>query len=779
MSKFHTLIKASCIAAVLISCGCESDAIHEPKPEECSNACTLDSKRCTSEGVEVCQKQENGCTDWKLNAKCESGTHCDKASFECIDNEQPVECEETCEANTRRCAPDGVEICKMINDKCFGWITETLCEGDTHCNSETFECAEEDDPEPPKECPEPCEENVRQCGEEGVEVCKKQENGCLEWSTEKTCEEGTHCDSEKVDCIEGCVEICEEGKSKRCSDHNELEECKPNANGCAEWSVIKDCGELSCNSEKADCINDCTPACTKDAKQCNGNGVATCIDPKNDGCTVWDAPAACKENQSCESGKCVDKCTSDCSKEGATESTWTSLRTCKKTADGCLKWENTLTCKKGEMISGGKCVKVCGSNCNTFSVVLLPDTQYYTRKVDKDGNKKTVDGYPNPNIFADQLLWISDKRKEKNIKAVIHLGDITDTNDKSAWKLANKAYIKYLDNKDNKDLPYIVAPGNHDFKQCKDNDASVSSCTYARKSNFGKTDGGNFNADRFKGRKWFGEYYKTTNSYITFNAGGIDFLVIALEFGPRKEAVTWANNLIKEKEAERKKAGKPGYKVIIETHAYIQPSACRKAARDGNGYYKDGYSSVDSAAFDNNALNGKQLYDQLTSRHNNIILVVNGHHSGSFFRLNKGKAGNVFGELVVDYQSENGYKKPYKTQSECQSSHYNGGAGMGFLRILHFNPDNVTITANTHSTLGKAKFKNETKIAFCSKDSKGNYNNKKDKDGKQKDYYPENYSAKPGFNIDATHPATEYHAFTVTGLDFVTPVEYKFDNKVP
>ncbi|MBO4351263.1 MAG: metallophosphoesterase, partial [Proteobacteria bacterium] len=517
-----------------------------------------------------------------------------------------------------------------------------------------------------------------------------------------------------------------------------------------------------------------------DEKKCVDNGVATCIDPNNDGCTVWDTPAACKDNQSCDGAKCIDKCTSDCTNEGATESTWTTLRTCKKTAEGCLKWENTLACKKGEKITDGKCVKVCGTNCDTFSIVLLPDTQYYTRKVNADGTKKTIDGYPNPNVFADQLLWISDKRQEKNIKAVIHLGDVTDTNDKSAWKLANKAYKKYLDTDANKDLPYIVGPGNHDFKQCESNDVSVSTCTYARKSNFAKTDGGNFNADRFKGRKWFGEFYKTTNSYITFNAGGIDFLVIALEYAPRKEAINWANKLIKDKEAERKAAGKPGYKVIIESHAYISPGASKKTPNpDANGYYQNGYSTISAdvvKALGDNALSGKEMYEQLTSRHNNIILVVNGHHSGSFFRLNKGKAGNVFGELVVDYQSENGYLKLHGKDSECTHSHYNGGAGMGFLRVLHFNPDNVTITAKTHSTLGKARFKNETKIAFCSKDSKGNYNNKKDSEGEQKDYYPENYSSKPDYNImaDGTHASTNFHSFTVTGLDFVTPVEYKY-----
>ena len=542
--------------------------------------------------------------------------------------------------------------------------------------------------------------------------------------------------------------------------------------------MLKDCGDLACSVEKADCIKDCTPECTKDEKKCDGNGIATCIDPDNDGCTVWDAPAACADNQSCEGAKCIDKCTSDpdCTKEGATKTTFTSISTCKKTAEGCLKWENTLTCNGGEKISGGKCVKVCGNNCDPFSIVLLPDPQEYTRYVDSKGNKSpsTKDGLPNTDIFADQLKWISERKKEKNIKAVIHLGDITDTNNAHAWKLVDNTYAKYFDTKGNSDLAYILAPGNHDFLQCKSNDSAVDSCHYARKSNFSTY----FKSKRYNDtqKKWFGGYYKDkndtkTNSYITFTAGGIDFMVIALEYAPRKEVIDWANKLIIDSEAKREKEGKPAYKVIIETHAYISPRSCLKNPNPNtDGYYTGGYSSVDDArkkALGGSALGGKEMYDQLTSRHNNIILVVNGHHCGSYFRLNKGKSGNVFGELIVDYQCENGYVKKYKKEKDCDHSHHNGGAGIGLLRMLHFDPAKMTITAKTHSTLGEAKFKNKDKRMYCNSE-------KVDVNGKEVALYPKDYSQKPDFNIDSKHPSTKNHTFTVTGLDFVTPIKHVY-----
>ncbi|MBO4351266.1 MAG: metallophosphoesterase, partial [Proteobacteria bacterium] len=521
MQNYHSLIKASLLAAVLIACGCESNAgSNSPDEEctgacdaECTDACTIDSKRCSNDGVEVCAKLEDGCTNWKLDSKCETGTHCNEDSFTCEDDEVTQECEESCKEGDRRCGFHGIEMCQKVDDKCFGWEIETLCEGDTICAPDKFECIAEEETDPPIVCAEPCTENTKRCGENGVEICTQQESGCIEWGTDKICDAGTHCDEEQLDCIAGCTETCEQGKSKRCNEDNELEECKPNANGCAEWSVIKECDNLTCSSEKGDCIKTCTPACTKGEKKCNGNGVATCIDPSNDGCTIWDAPAPCASNQSCEAATCVNKCTSNCNKEGATESTWTSLKTCQKTADGCLQWQQTATCKKGEKLSGGKCVKVCGSDCASFSVFLLPDPQEYTRFVNDAGVKSPskVDDLPNTDIFADQLEWIDNRKTnpEFNIKAVIHLGDITDTNDKSAWRLVDNTYKKYLDDK-NPDLPYILAPGNHDFYDCKKGNQSTikTDCSYKRASNFSEF----FNADRFKGRKWFGGFFGSTNS---------------------------------------------------------------------------------------------------------------------------------------------------------------------------------------------------------------------------------------------------------------------------
>ena len=78
-----------------------------------------------------------------------------------------------------------------------------------------------------------------------------------------------------------------------------------------------------------------------------------------------------------------------------------------------------------------------------FTIVLLPDTQKYTRKY--------------PQIFLAQTEWIKKRTEADRFKFVIHLGDITDKNSDPEWKIANEA-MGTLDGI----VAYSVLPGNHD-----------------------------------------------------------------------------------------------------------------------------------------------------------------------------------------------------------------------------------------------------------------------------------------------------------------------------
>ena len=61
----------------------------------------------------------------------------------------------------------------------------------------------------------------------------------------------------------------------------------------------------------------------------------------------------------------------------------------------------------------------------SFTVVLLPDTQFYSEK--------------HPDTYVAQTLWIRERRKDDNIKFAIHLGDIVQTSTKKPeWENANQ-----------------------------------------------------------------------------------------------------------------------------------------------------------------------------------------------------------------------------------------------------------------------------------------------------------------------------------------------------
>lgn len=144
---------------------------------------------------------------------------------------------------------------------------------------------------------------------------------------------------------------------------------------------------------------------------------------------------------------------------------------------------------------------------NDFAMVVLPDTQYYSR------------GYPE--IFKSQTQWVVDQQEALNIVFVSHLGDIVRSwNVVSEWRQADRA-MGILDDK----VPYGVLPGNHDSPKLFD--------LY-------------FPVARFEAQPWYGGHYgeNNQNSYQVFNAGGMDFIIIHLEISPDQEIIDWASEVL-------------------------------------------------------------------------------------------------------------------------------------------------------------------------------------------------------------------------------------------
>src|SRR5829696_7454909 len=80
-----------------------------------------------------------------------------------------------------------------------------------------------------------------------------------------------------------------------------------------------------------------------------------------------------------------------------------------------------------------------------FTVVLLPDTQFYSEKY--------------PETYVAQTMWIRERAKADNFKFVVCLGDIVqNAHVEKEWLNAYEA-SHILDGV----VPYTSVPGNHDL----------------------------------------------------------------------------------------------------------------------------------------------------------------------------------------------------------------------------------------------------------------------------------------------------------------------------
>src|SRR5262245_17585555 len=148
-----------------------------------------------------------------------------------------------------------------------------------------------------------------------------------------------------------------------------------------------------------------------------------------------------------------------------------------------------------------------------FTVVLLPDTQFYSEKY--------------PDTYIAQTMWIRERARADNIKFVVCLGDIVqNAHIEKEWQNAHEA-ARILDGV----VPYSAVPGNHDLV-VKDKIITRDSTLYNKY----------FGVSRFENQPWYGGRMDTTNdnNYCTFRAAGRDFLVLSLEFAPRDETLAWA-----------------------------------------------------------------------------------------------------------------------------------------------------------------------------------------------------------------------------------------------
>jgi hypothetical protein len=277
-----------------------------------------------------------------------------------------------------------------------------------------------------------------------------------------------------------------------------------------------------------------------------------------------------------------------------------------------------------------------------FTLVALPDTQYYAAA--------------HPEIFDAQTRWIAAHEADHHIAAVVHEGDIVDTDEPWQWGRA-WASLHQLDDV----VPYLLSTGNHDY-------ARTSSNTIGRATRIG---------DYFpelavaRGSRAEGMFERghVENSFQIIDAPGGAWLILTLEFGPRDAVLTWADSVLRQH---------PATPAIVVTHAYLR-SDDRRYDHDTPELDWNPHRYVDTSAA-GGVNDGQEIWRKLIARNSNVRFVLCGHDLGDGVgRLTSVRAdGTRVHQILANYQM---------------------GAlgGAGYLRLMRFIPARRHVEVRTYS----------------------------------------------------------------------------------
>ncbi len=296
-----------------------------------------------------------------------------------------------------------------------------------------------------------------------------------------------------------------------------------------------------------------------------------------------------------------------------------------------------------------------------FTIVALPDTQNYKG--------------PHAAGYAAQTRWIVEQQAARRIACVLHLGDITNDNLPVQWENAVQS-MKLLDGK----VPYFMVPGNHDYG--KGGGAMDRTTLFSQY----------FPAADWKRHATFGGFYdkepeRVENSYHFFSAAGRKFIVLCLEFGPRKDVVRWANDVM---------AKHHHLEAILVTHVFTYSDNTRydqKKYGPKQNWNPHVYGLAKASQDD--VTDGQELWDLLVSKHPNFIFTINGHVlNDGLGRLSTPAAnGREVAQMLVNFQM-----KPQ--------------GGDGWLRVIEMRPDHTIQTYDYSPTRNQTNASAENQFAM-------------------------------------------------------------------
>ncbi|HEY0137904.1 MAG TPA: LamG-like jellyroll fold domain-containing protein [Nannocystis sp.] len=295
-----------------------------------------------------------------------------------------------------------------------------------------------------------------------------------------------------------------------------------------------------------------------------------------------------------------------------------------------------------------------------FTIVALPDTQYYTR----DAAPPTRPNPDDPEYFKAQTRWAWDHRVERNVIGLLTLGDIINNSDQpNQWKRASASLGILEDLSDPaypEGLPYAASYGNHDQNPKDMPEATKEANSYFGVERFGKRSyyGGNFDGDN-------------DENYVYFQTGGLPVVIVNFQFNPEPDAdvLAWARGVF---ESHPRALG------IVTTHYIVT----------GGGNFSD---------------QGKAIYAALKDVPN-VQLMASGHVAQAARRTDEFE-GNVIHSMLSDYQRSAPDPDDPSRPIVVAQSQTNGG--QGYMRIWNFAPSRQELFVESYSPKKDAAYTDE------------------------------------------------------------------------
>jgi DNA repair exonuclease SbcCD nuclease subunit len=184
------------------------------------------------------------------------------------------------------------------------------------------------------------------------------------------------------------------------------------------------------------------------------------------------------------------------------------------------------------------------------------------------------------------------------------------------------------------DIPFLLVPGNHDHDESNPNKPLTYYNYY-------------FPNSRFEDESWWGGSFGEGNTYQKIRIGLRDYLFLGLDFCPDNNELDWANKIFYENESNN---------LILTTHGYLDLNGNRRV---------HGCKSTENIW-------------AMSKTHKNLQIILTGHVHGEYTLTSMNDSNYPVTQMLADYQSgENG--------------------GNGYLRILHFSPNEEIVKVRTFS----------------------------------------------------------------------------------